>query len=250
MPVTPPEGASVNCEDNTQAVYRYMNGTLHLYPSPEIASSWNSSWNKNILTLSTEACAKFPKGDPLKMANPLSVPEGPISLRGGGKGQYCGVDASKNIQCNLEATENTDSQFFFESTGGDGTYALKNQTTNQYCRDTGDAIVCDSVQILSHEKFPFVEGTSPNTFSMTGPKSGTKRRFCADEGNRIVCNRERAGPGEIFTYDTYRVMPPNIDGSLETTSVDENGNPIDPVEGAEGGGFWSVFFQFFASWFS
>lgn len=226
MSVTPTEGASVSCGDGK--VYRYMNGNLHHYPTPDIASSWNSSWDKNILTLTAEACAKFPKGDPLKMANPMSVPEGPLSLRGGGRdNRYCGVDTSKNIQCNLEATENTDSQFFFESMG-DGTYALKNKTTNQYCRDTGDQINCSSAQPLKHEKFHYVKGTSPNTFSLTGPKSGTKRRFCADEGNRVICNRERAGPGEIFTHDTFRIMPAPVKPSSATVPSPASVQPSVP----------------------
>jgi hypothetical protein len=216
--VTPSEGASVSCDDGP-AVYRYINGKLHLYPTPEIAWSWNNEWNKNIVKLSPEACTKYPKGEPMKMANPFSVPEGPLSLRGGGKGQYCGVNQSKNIQCNLEATVNTDSQFFLESLG-DGTYALKNKTTNQYCTDTGTQIQCSSVQPLRHEKFHYVKGDNPNTFSLTGPKSGTKRRFCADEVNRIICNRERAGPGEMFTYDTFGIMSAPTVTTVESSSTE------------------------------
>lgn len=63
------EGASVMCNDGTQAVYRYMNGMLRLYPTAEIALSWNNAWDKDIVTLSAEACAKIPKGVPLNMAS-------------------------------------------------------------------------------------------------------------------------------------------------------------------------------------
>ena len=60
-----PLGSSVQCKYNDLgvgpgAVYRFTgNHTLKYYPSPTIASNWNSKWDKDIMKLD---CAGFTKG--------------------------------------------------------------------------------------------------------------------------------------------------------------------------------------------
>ena len=133
----------------------------------------------------------------LSLAAPAPINQ-TITMRGGRFNKVCGVDANKNIQCNLDTT-NDKSAFVVEAMP-DGRYALKNLSTNQYCQDNGDNITCNRAQPLEQEKFHWVDQPEANTFSLTGPKSGSLRRFCADEGNRVRCDRATAGAWEKFAY--------------------------------------------------
>ena len=62
-----PVGQSVQCKANDLrgrdgSVYRtFTDGMLNYYPSPSVASTWNSNWNKNIKQLPD--CAGFTKGE-------------------------------------------------------------------------------------------------------------------------------------------------------------------------------------------
>jgi uncharacterized integral membrane protein len=59
-PPTLVEGQSYTC--GTDAVFRAVGGVLRLYPTPEIAASWDPNWNTNILTID---CTGVSYGDPL-----------------------------------------------------------------------------------------------------------------------------------------------------------------------------------------
>ena len=121
-----------------------------------------------------------------------------IYLRGGRLNKFCAVDGNKNVQCNQDVP--SDRSTFFVEPQPDGRYAFKNKHTNQYCQDNGDRLTCNRGQPLEQEKFHWRDQPEPNTFAMTGPKSGSKRLYCSDEGNRIACNRQSVGGWEKFTY--------------------------------------------------
>lgn len=73
------KGVSVNCKSGTQpkdmpgGVYRYSgNNILQYYPTPEIASSWNSNWGS-----ATEIdCSTYQLGDTLTKSNTASLNHG------------------------------------------------------------------------------------------------------------------------------------------------------------------------------
>jgi hypothetical protein len=44
MELTLIEGQAVSCDPSEDTIYRYTNETLRAYPSPEVASSWDSNW--------------------------------------------------------------------------------------------------------------------------------------------------------------------------------------------------------------
>lgn len=185
----------------------------------------------------------------------------PIYIKGGKLKKYCAADSNKNIQCNLDAT-NDQSTFRFEDLG-DGTFALKNKGTNQYCHDQGDKIVCHSDQIGAHEKFHLKnQPEGPNTFAMTGPKSGSKRLFCGDEGNRIVCNRKSVGAWEKYTFElapdsqrnsTTSVSPSSSTApkpvSANTTTITSPSRTVPGGTVSETSSFWSVLWASLASLF-
>lgn len=127
-----------------------------------------------------------------------------ITFTGGQSNKYCGVSGLKEIQCNLSGPSDA-SRFTVEDLG-DGTHALKNMTTGQFCHDQGDKIVCHSDVIDRHEKFHWID--QGKSFALTGPKSGTKRLYCADEVQRIRCNRDKLGPWEVFTIRSSSQLPP------------------------------------------
>lgn len=65
-----PVGQSVQCKANDLrnrdgSVYRtFTDGMLNYYPSPSVASTWNSNWNKNIKQIPD--CAGFTQGENIK----------------------------------------------------------------------------------------------------------------------------------------------------------------------------------------
>jgi hypothetical protein len=152
------------------------------------------------------------------------APVGNIVTFMGGRGkQYCGVDSTtSSIQCNFAGATDDTTQFVVEDLG-DGTFALKNMYTGQYCSDRGDKIECNKDEIGAWEKFHWID-QSESTFSLTGPKSGVKRLFCADEVNRIVCNRGKAGPWETFTIGTSTPLPSTTIVTDADTITSENTN--------------------------
>lgn len=128
-----------------------------------------------------------------------------ITFTGGQSKKYCGISGTKEIQCNLPGP--SDATRFAVEDMGDGTHALKNMTTNQYCQDFGDKIVCHSDVVNRHEKFHWID--MGKSFALTGPKSGTKRLYCADEVQRIRCNRPKPGEWETFTIRSSSQLPPD-----------------------------------------
>lgn len=142
-----------------------------------------------------------------------------VTFMGGNGKQYCGVDRTNtSIQCNFADSTDDTTQFSVEDLG-DGTFALKNMYTGQYCSDQGDKIECNKDVVGSWEKFHWID-QSESKFSLTGPKSGKKRHFCADEINRVVCNRDKAGAWETFTIGTSNPLPIVITTSDTVTVAD------------------------------
>jgi hypothetical protein len=71
-----PKGVSVNCKPGTEpsgmptGVYRYSgNNTLQYYPTPEIASSWNSNWGSSTLI----DCSTYQLGENATKSNVASL---------------------------------------------------------------------------------------------------------------------------------------------------------------------------------
>jgi len=134
------------------------------------------------------------------------VPDKPVSFWGktinliGGKNDklFCGVSASdKSLSCDKQTI--TPGEEFEVTKVSESQFALKNKSTNQYCRDFGDKIVCNSDAIGSHEKFDFIH-MGKQRMSFWGPKSGESRKWCSDEGTRINCNRPVTGTWELFKW--------------------------------------------------
>ncbi|KAJ0411164.1 hypothetical protein ATCC90586_005021 [Pythium insidiosum] len=67
-------GQSVKCDRSEAAVYRYADGQIRLYPSPDIATSWDPSWGSAIVI----DCSRIPRGPdlPAKLAVPARLAEG------------------------------------------------------------------------------------------------------------------------------------------------------------------------------
>eukprot|EP00624_Nannochloropsis_granulata_P003891 evm.model.NODE_2949_length_6059_cov_81.798149.3 len=128
-----------------------------------------------------------------------------FEFAGGRTNQYCGVGEGKEIRCDKRSGDSS-AEFVVEDQF-DGTFALKSVMTGQYCHDQGNRVVCHSDVVRAHEKFHWID-QGANKFSMTGPKSGSKRLFCADDqtGN-IVCNRPVAGAWETFSLKRFRADP-------------------------------------------
>ena len=134
------------------------------------------------------------------------VPDKPVSfwgktinLIGGKNGKlFCGVSpADKSLSC--DKTSITPGEEFEVTKASESQFALKNKSTNQYCRDFGDKIVCNSDVIGTQEKFDFID-MGKQRISFWGPKSGTKKLWCSDEGTRINCSRPVTGTWELFKW--------------------------------------------------
>lgn len=74
-----PKGASVNCKPGTEpkgmpsGVYRYSgDNTIQYYPTPEIASSWNSNWGSTV----NIDCSTYKLGDTATKLNTASFKNG------------------------------------------------------------------------------------------------------------------------------------------------------------------------------
>ena len=130
---------------------------------------------------------------------PISLWGKTIHLIGGQSGKlFCGVSAAdKSLSCDRQMT--TPREEFEVTKVSESQFALKNKSTNQYCRDFGDKIVCNSDAIGSHEKFDFVN-KGKHRISFWGPKSGKDRKWCSDEGTRIICSRPGIDTWEIFKW--------------------------------------------------
>lgn len=152
------------------------------------------------------------------LGGPTPVGGNIVTFMGGKGKQYCGVDRTNtSIQCNFAGSSDDTTQFLIEDLN-DGTFALKNMYTGQYCSDRGDKIECNKDVIGAWEKFHWIDQGN-STFSLTGPKSGVKRHFCADEVTRVVCNREKAGAWEMFTLGSSTPLPPIIIKTADTVTV-------------------------------
>jgi hypothetical protein len=69
-----PVGESVRCGDGTGTIYRHWSeGELRPYLSPEVAASWNATWNQNIYDLSADQCASMLRGPPVQMKDSYST---------------------------------------------------------------------------------------------------------------------------------------------------------------------------------
>jgi hypothetical protein len=130
---------------------------------------------------------------------PVSFWDKTIHLIGGKSNKFfCGVSAAdKSISCDKQTI--TPGEEFEVTKVSESQFALKNKSTNQYCRDNGDKIACDRDEIRSHEKFDFIH-MGKQRISFWGPKSGTKRKWCSDEGNRIHCHGAVTGTWELFKW--------------------------------------------------
>jgi len=128
-----------------------------------------------------------------------------VQFTGGRTKQYCGVGAGKEISCNKRSGD-LSADFVVEDQL-DGTVALKSMMTGQYCHDQGNRVVCHSDVVGAHEKFHWINQEA-DKFSISGPKSGSKRLFCADDQTGgIVCNRSVAGDWEKFSLKRFRADP-------------------------------------------
>ena len=186
-------------------------------------------------------------GAPAFLKAPPPPPSQAVHIRGGRFNKFCGVDGNKNVHCNHDATN--DITTFFVEPQADGRYALKNKFTNQYCQDNGDKLTCNRGQALEQEKFHWRDQPEPNTFAMTGPKSGSKRLYCSDEGNRIACNRQSVGGWEKFTYHAVAGSP-DASGMTEGASVRSSSSSASTSATTEtaapaSDGFWSIIWRFF-----
>lgn len=67
------DGQAVRC-DVGPSIYRYMNGSVRLYPDPEIAASWDQQWGNPILV----NCSSFLQGPDMitRLPPPTGLPEG------------------------------------------------------------------------------------------------------------------------------------------------------------------------------
>ena len=63
---TIPEGQSVKCVGNEVDVFRWMEGHLHRYPDPPVASSWDDQWRSKAVTLDCTSLM-LAYGSPMKM---------------------------------------------------------------------------------------------------------------------------------------------------------------------------------------
>jgi hypothetical protein len=66
------EGKSYKC-DTSGAIYGFVSGTLRLYPTPEIAASWDPSWASAQLV----DCTNVPKGSQLDAKPVATAPAAP-----------------------------------------------------------------------------------------------------------------------------------------------------------------------------
>lgn len=57
------EGQAIKCTNDKNKVYRYTNGQLRHYPSPQIASSWDKNWDKFVV----KDCRGVTIGAPMQM---------------------------------------------------------------------------------------------------------------------------------------------------------------------------------------
>jgi len=58
-----PEGQAAVCDGDTSQIFRWTNGKLHLYPTSEIANSWDEDWRK----FKYIECTGLDFGDPMQM---------------------------------------------------------------------------------------------------------------------------------------------------------------------------------------
>ncbi|GLE08591.1 hypothetical protein PINS_up019876 [Pythium insidiosum] len=67
-------GQSVKCSRSDTAVFRYVDGQIRWYPSPDIAASWDGSWGSAIVI----DCSRIPRGPDLaaKLPVPARLAEG------------------------------------------------------------------------------------------------------------------------------------------------------------------------------
>ncbi|TYZ65656.1 hypothetical protein PybrP1_011620 [[Pythium] brassicae (nom. inval.)] len=69
------DGQAVRCDNsNSPKIFRYVNGTLRLYPDPAIGASWDTTWSVSVLL----NCTSLNVGKPmsLKLPPPTGLPEG------------------------------------------------------------------------------------------------------------------------------------------------------------------------------
>lgn len=125
---------------------------------------------------------------------------------------FCGVDSDSKPLVNCKGEKVTKGHLFeVEKTKdcshrNDGKlecqFALKNKLTGKYCRDTGDALVCDASETTKQTNHAFIKQDGPREFSFPGAKSGKNRKACKDMLEKIACTgkKEDYSASAIFRY--------------------------------------------------
>ena len=110
-----------------------------------------------------------------------------------GKSQkYCATVPGGKISCN---TTTTTEPFEVEDLG-DGKMALKSSTTQKYCADEKDNVICNRDAVGGWEKFAF-QKIGLNKFTLRGGQFG---KYCSDDGTKVVCNRPEPRGWETFSF--------------------------------------------------
>jgi len=81
--------------------------------------------------------------------------------------------------------------------------ALRSTSTNKYCMDKGDEIICDAGAIGTWETFTMMDGTRLDWSDKVdedriGIVGGHHNKMCADEDDKLRCNRGTIGTWEAF----------------------------------------------------